>query len=90
MAFEPRSLTRISSSPYGVAVNGNQVSKYFYATEDAAATVLAAGYFNANRANLHVNDLIECMCVAAGVGDWILLVVLTVPAGNITTGTIAT
>lgn len=89
MAFQKRSIARITSSPYGTSANGAEVNKYFYATADAVATVSAAGYFNDYR-ELHVNDIIEVMGVSEGVGDWVLLKVLTVPAGDITTGVLLT
>lgn len=36
----------------------SMVGRWFYATEDALATVVAAGYFNSARANVKVGDVI--------------------------------
>lgn len=83
MAFEARSLTAMWSSPYGTT--GAKVTRYLYATGDANATVLAAGYFNNARAKLKVNDIIECVSVAGGVGVVNILKVTAAPAsGNVT------
>jgi hypothetical protein len=85
MAFEPRSLCLVNSVPYGTA--GARVDFFHYATGDAVATVIADGYFNASRTKLKVNDVIEAMCVAGGVGDRVSLKVLAAPqvSGNVTT-----
>lgn len=83
MAFEPRSLCLFNSTPYGSA--GKRVDWMAYATPDAVATVVAAGYFNNARAKLRVNTVIEALCVADGVGDRVSLTVTAVPAaGNVT------
>lgn len=84
MAFLNRSLTRVVTVP---VASGRNWNKYAYATDDAAATVIAAGYFNGARSTLKVNDSIEVLAVHNGVGDRISLTVLTVPAdpSNITT-----
>ncbi|TIL53777.1 hypothetical protein [Mesorhizobium sp.] len=84
MAFEPRSLSLVNSVPYGTA--GNRVDFMHYATPDAVATVIAAGYFNASRTKLRVNTVIEAMCVADGVGDRVSLIVTAAPqvTGNVT------
>lgn len=89
MAFNPRSLALFNSSPYGTA--GKSVNFYNYATADAVATVIAAGYFGTGVSGvvgsnkLNVNDVIEALCVADGVGDRVSLIVTAVPAGgNIT------
>ncbi|RUT81931.1 MULTISPECIES: hypothetical protein [unclassified Mesorhizobium] len=85
MAYNPRSLALYNSTPYGTA--GQTINWYNYATADAVATVIAAGYFGTgvtNAKKLDVNDVIDCLCVADGVADRVALVVLTVPAGNIT------
>lgn len=84
MAFEPRSLTLVNSVPYGTA--GGRVDFMHHATVDAAATVLAAGYFNGARAKLRVNTVIESLCAADGVGDRLSLIVTAVPVapGNVT------
>lgn len=88
MAFEPRSLALFNSCPYGPggAVPAKNINFYNYATADAAATVTTAGYFNAARDKLELNDLIGAMCVADGTGDFVTLRVTAVPAapGNVT------
>ena len=62
-----------------------QVSWYTYATADANATMLTAGYFNDARAKLKVNDVILCMSVANGTGVFNALTVTAAPAtGNVT------
>lgn len=85
MALELRSLCLVNSVPYGTA--GKRVDFMHYATPDAVATVIAAGYFNNARAKLQVNTVIEALCVADGVGDRVSLIVTAVPVapGNITT-----
>jgi hypothetical protein len=84
MAFALKSLIRHASSPYGTAPA--QVNFYAYATADALATVLAAGYFNAARDPLKVGDVIQVIAVLGGTPDFATLKVLTVPASpsNIT------
>ncbi|RWN78073.1 MAG: hypothetical protein EOS02_09950 [Mesorhizobium sp.] len=83
MALNLRSLALANSTPYGTA--GKTVNWYSYATADAVATVIAAGYFNDARAKLKVNDVIEALCVADGVGDRVSLIVTAAPAsGNVT------
>jgi len=84
MAVEKkRTLTRITSVSYDA---GKYKSLHFHATAAAAATVLAAGYFNDFREELQVNDAIMTMAVADGVGDLLILKVTAVPAapGDIT------
>lgn len=82
MAFNIRSLSLYASAPVDTNV---AVNFYTYATADAAATVLAAGYFNDARSKLQVNDVIECMAVATGTGDRLKLTVTAAPAtGNVT------
>lgn len=83
MALNLRSLALVNSTPYGSA--GKTVNWYNYATADAQATVIAAGYFNDARAKLKVNDCIDVLTVADGVGDRLGLIVTAVPAsGNVT------
>jgi hypothetical protein len=85
MAYNARTLTRMASTP--VDTTSRNCDVFFHATDDAAATVTAAGYYDLERDTLKVNDLIFVMAVHNGVGDWLVLKVLTVPAapGNITT-----
>lgn len=81
--FNVRALALFTSSPTGTA--GKSVNFYTYATEDANATVLTAGYFNGARDKLKVNDVITCMSVAAGVGVLNMLKVTAAPStGDVT------
>lgn len=83
MAFAIRSLTRTATVP---VASGRNFNSYAYATDDAVATVIAAGYFNAARSTLKVNDQIDSVCVHNGTGDRVSVLVTAVPAdpGNIT------
>lgn len=82
MAHNPRGLNRIGSSTSAAGVT---VSIFLLATDDAAATVLAAGALNDNRSELKVNDIIIIMAVAGGTGDMLIVKVTAVPAsGNVT------
>ncbi|MCZ8545072.1 hypothetical protein OOJ09_12835 [Mesorhizobium qingshengii] len=82
--FEARSLCLVNSVPYGTG--GRAVDFFHYATADAVATVIAAGYFNNARDKLAINDVIEALCVADGTGDRVSLIVTAAPAtGNVTT-----
>jgi hypothetical protein len=81
--FNKRSLAAFWSVPTGTA--NKCVNFYGYATEDANATVLTAGYFNDAREKLKVNDIIICMSVAAGTGVANILKVTAAPStGNVT------
>lgn len=84
MALNLRSLALGPSTPFGTA--SKAISWYKYATADAAATVIAAGYFNGARDKLKVNDQIDAVCVADGVGDRVSVIVTAVPAapGDVT------
>jgi len=83
MALKLTSLLLQASVPHTADVV--PVNFYVYATPDAVATVIAAGYFNNARSKLQVNDVIEALCVATGVADRITMIVLTVPtSGNVT------
>jgi len=82
MTFKIRSLALYASVPYDT---NKSVRFYKYATIDAAATVLTAGYFNDARDKLQVNDVIECVTSAGGTGDRIVVRVTAVPSsGNVT------
>lgn len=86
MALNLRSLSLFNCSPTGVTNKG--VAFYTYATPDAVATLLAAGYFNDAREKLVVNDVIFAVAVASGVAELITLVVRTVPSsGDVTVQT---
>lgn len=83
MAFKPRSLVLLSSSPHTQDTPSQKI--HHYATADAAATVTTAGYFNDARYKLSVNDLIICMCVVGGTGVLVYAKVTAAPAaGNVT------
>lgn len=82
MAFDPKSLVQIASLPRGA---GKVTTIWAYATADAAATVVAAGYFNADRNKLRVNDIVMVSCVADGTGVLVFAKLTAVPAsGNVT------
>ena len=84
MAFDKRALARAATSQVAA---GKVRSMFFYATADAAAAVVTAGYFNDARDQLSVGDLIIAQCLIDGSPpDTQLVRVLTVPAtGNVTT-----
>jgi hypothetical protein len=87
MAYNPRSLVLFASCPIAATAGTDQSTcKFFvYADADAAATILAAGYFNADRDKLKVNDVIIIMSVATGTGDLLIVKVTAAPAtGNVT------
>jgi hypothetical protein len=89
MPFANRSLHLSESVPNGSAGTGRDALTCFfrYATPDALATVVAAGYFNDARHQLRVGDVIE---VAAGIGGTPATDSYTVTAapatGNVTIG----
>lgn len=66
MAFNARAFALFASVPYGTGT-GKQNS-YSYATPDALATILAAGYFNSIRDKVKVNDIVIGMAAADAVG----------------------
>ncbi|TCQ82611.1 hypothetical protein EDF68_1011002 [Ochrobactrum sp. BH3] len=82
MAFKIRALARYNTAPVDTGRNCNF---YSYATDDAKATVLTAGYFNDARSTLKVNDIIDVVAVHNGTGAHARLIVTAVPgSGNIT------
>jgi transcription termination factor Rho len=90
MAFSIKSLSRLSHAvPVGNAA-GNatsvQVSKFLYASDDAAATVEAAAYFNNARAILNKGDIIIVSLVNSGTPVTKQYVVTAAPkvTGNVT------
>jgi hypothetical protein len=91
MSFSPLSLARISKM---VAVGSTaglpqsqQCALWLYASDDAAATIETAGYFNSARALLRVGDVILTTCANSGTPILKVHKVLTVPAsGNVTIG----
>jgi hypothetical protein len=89
MAFSTRSLTRITHQvAVGLAsgaVAPRQISVFSYATDDAAAVVEAAGYFNDARSRLTVGSIIFASMVLGGTPVLKSLIVTAVPAtGNVT------
>lgn len=91
MTFSLLSLARVTKL---VAVGttaglpqAQQCGLHFYATDDAAATVEADGYFNNARHLLKKGDCILASCANSGTAILKVLKVATVPAsGNVTTG----
>lgn len=82
MAFAIRSLATFASVPVG---SNRSCIFYKYATNDAVATVIAAGYFNDAREKLKVNDVIEAVCAHNSTGDRVVMRVTAVPAsGDVT------
>jgi hypothetical protein len=80
-----RALRRISTGPVGGEdgrPRGHMVDRYVYATDDAAATVEAPGYFNFARARLHVGDGILVVAAHAGAPVLKSLVVTGMPVGG--------
>jgi hypothetical protein len=83
MAFDKKALVRFAESFMGA----NDVkSLYFYATNDAAAVVAAAGYFNDARTRLSPGDVIICSLDVDGTRDTRNYTMNAVPSsGNVTT-----
>jgi hypothetical protein len=82
MAFTAASLTKMGDSMVSAGVVQNC---YFYATADAAATVVAAGYFNAARNTLRKGDVILAAQVINGTPAYTTYILTAVPAtGNVT------
>jgi hypothetical protein len=89
MALSIKSLSRIahqvSVGSAAGAVQSQQCGLHLYATDDAAATVEAAGYFNNARAFLRKGDVIIATMVNSGTPVMKQYVATAVPAtGNIT------
>lgn len=84
MAHNRRSLALFYSVPYGSG--GAKVNFFVCGSADAAATILAAGYFNDDRSKLQANDIILAVAAAGGTGDFLMLRVTSSPAsGNVLT-----
>lgn len=82
MAFNIKALSRFNTSDRGAL---SQTNFYHYSTEDAAAVVLADGYFNAARSILKKGDCIQAVAVLGGTPDYLNILILTVPdTGNVT------
>lgn len=91
MSLCTKSLTRTAQGPVGStagAAKSNQTSTFSYRTDDSAATVETAGYFNGVRGQLAVGDVIVAtMAIAGGTPVLKHYVALTVPtSGNVTIG----
>lgn len=89
MSFSKQSLVRQGVPvPVGSTAGAAQqqsISPFAYATDDAAATVEAAGYFNNARAILKKGDMIDAVMVHSGSVVRKLFVVTAAPAsGNVT------
>ena len=93
MTFSNKSLRRVDSQTVvgdaTGAATSRQISTFAYATDDAAATVETAGYFNTARdkGRLSVGSIILASMVNGGTPVLKAYVCLTVPAtGNVTIG----
>lgn len=89
MALNLHSLVRQDApAPVGSAAGASQqqqVSLFLYGTDDAAATVEAAGYFNGARAILNKGDIIMASMVNSGTPVTKQYIATAVPAtGNVT------
>lgn len=77
-----KSIALVKSVP---TETGSRIVRWFaHATTAAAATVQVANYFDG--CPLRVNDVIDCMCVADGVGDRVSLKVIAVGDPKLFTG----
>lgn len=86
MAFILKNVRKVRDLPYNNT--GGFVQLWGYSTPDAAASVLASGYFNNLRDRAKVNDVMECVCAADGVGDMVRVKFTAVPAsGDVTVST---
>jgi hypothetical protein len=90
MAFAPKALVRMAHpAPVGLATGlpkAAQISMFLYGTDDAAATVETAAYFNSARAQLNVGDIILATMAHAGTPVTKQYVVTAAPktTGNVT------
>ena len=82
MALNLRSLSLVNSVPVGTA--GDNVNFYHYATTDAAATVITAGYFDGAAAKLKKGDVIEAVTTWSGTPDRVSLLVSAVTSTTVT------
>lgn len=82
MALFLKALARYATSDMG---GTNQTHWYKYSTNDTAAEVLAAGYFNDARKYIKAGSVIEAVVDKDGTPDILLILIDTVPAsGNVT------
>lgn len=88
MTYCSKSLARRNQVPIGStagAAKAVQSSSFDYATDDAAATVETAGYFNSARSLLSIGDKIDAVVVASTAPVRKGYVVTAVPTtGNVT------
>jgi hypothetical protein len=87
MAYDKQALRRgISTEP----TTGKTLSRYFYASNDAAAAIIAAGYFNDARDKLRKGDHIDITAVKDGIPVGKSVVVTAVPlTGDVTVAAFA-
>ena len=64
MAFDIKGLNRLAN--FGVVGNNQPASLWLYVTDDAHATVAAAGYFNAQAQFMRKGDLIDVVTAFTG------------------------
>jgi len=82
MTVNVKGMSRFAVSHYK---SGSSISKFFYGTDDVAAVVIAAGYFNDARAMLTPGDQIDASVAIGGTPERLMLQVDTVPVtGNVT------
>ena len=67
MAFTIATLNPIGGQSRASSTTGKGISFWTYTTDDAAATVDTAGYFNSASTLLKINDIILVATTAAGV-----------------------
>ncbi|MGY3392934.1 hypothetical protein ACVWW6_005525 [Bradyrhizobium sp. USDA 3311] len=63
MAYDKNSLKRVDAVPYAA---GSSKTLFLYATADTLATILAAGYFNADYKRFDQGDSIEVIATLGG------------------------
>lgn len=84
-----RAMSRYAEAPVLDDTSGafsSKVRRILFGTNKTAAQVLVAGFFNFNRDNLRVGDIIDAVCDVDGTPDLLVLRVAAVPAspGNVT------
>lgn len=85
MAHAPIALQRYHETH----LSGAYMSWFHYATNDTAAEVQAANYFNASVDTLKVGDVIEALVDADGTPAFVRLRVATNDGTNVTTAVLA-
>ncbi|MBL4768012.1 MAG: hypothetical protein JKY94_09910 [Rhodobacteraceae bacterium] len=80
--FKKRALTRFAVSPYA---DNSKICAYFYGTNDTAAEIITAGYWNDARDQLNPGDVIFAMADIDGTPDLVIVTIDTVPvSANVT------